>query len=81
MYMLSRLVVSDFLQPQGAVVCQAPPSMGFLKQGYWNALLFPTPGDLPGPGTEPESPALVGGFFTTVPPGKHITDWYSRIQM
>ena len=26
--------------------------------------------DLPGPGLEPESPALTGGFLTTVPPGK-----------
>ena len=33
---------------------------------------FPTPGDLPNPGFEPTSPAssaLVGGFFTTEPPG------------
>ena len=32
-----------------------------------------TPGDLPNSGTEPMSlgsPALAGGFFTTVPPGK-----------
>ena len=82
MYMLSCLVVSDSLQPQGAVVCQAPLSMGFLKQGYWNVLWFPTPGDLSYLGIEPEFPALAGGLFTTVPPGKHITiDWYSRIQM
>ena len=26
--------------------------------------------DLPGPGIESESPALQGGFLTTVPPGK-----------
>ena len=26
--------------------------------------------DLPGPGLEPMSPALAGGFLTTVPPGK-----------
>ena len=26
--------------------------------------------DLPGPGMEPVSPALGGGFFTTEPPGK-----------
>ena len=35
--------------------------------------LFPSPGDLPHPGTEltsPVSPALAGGFFTTVLPGK-----------
>ena len=26
--------------------------------------------DLPGPGLEPVSPALAGGFLTTVPPGR-----------
>ena len=26
--------------------------------------------DLPGPGIEPVTPALVGRFFTTEPPGK-----------
>ena len=29
--------------------------------------------DLPGPGLEPVSPALAGGFVTTVPPGKPNT--------
>ena len=28
--------------------------------------------DLPGPGLEPVSPALTGGFLTTVPPGKTL---------
>ena len=27
--------------------------------------------DLPGPGLEPMSPALAGGFLTTAPPGKY----------
>ena len=39
---------------------------------YWSGLPFPTPGDLPDPETEPTSPALVGVFFTTEPPGKAI---------
>ena len=26
--------------------------------------------DLPGPGLQPVSPALAGGFLTTAPPGK-----------
>ena len=38
--------------------CQAPPSMGFSKQEYWNGLPFPSPGDPPNPGIEPVSPAL-----------------------
>ena len=28
--------------------------------------------DLPGPGLEPVSPVLTGGFLTTVPPEKHL---------
>ena len=44
--------------------------MGFFRQEYWSMLPFPSLGDLPGPGIEPASPALAGGFFTTEPPGK-----------
>ena len=49
------------------VARQAPLSVGFPRQGRWSALPFPPAGDLPGPGTEPGSPALAGGFFTTEP--------------
>ena len=31
--------------------------MGFSRQEYWNGLPFPSPGELPNPGTEPGSPA------------------------
>ena len=51
---------------------QAPLSMKFTRQEYWSRLPFPTPGDLPDPGIEPmspASPALAGGFFTTMPFG------------
>ena len=44
--------------------------MGFPRQEYWSGLPLPSLGDLPDPGTEPRSPALAGGFFTTEPPGK-----------
>ena len=37
---------------------QVPLSMGFSRQEYWSRLPFPSPGDLPHPGTEPRSPAL-----------------------
>ena len=50
------------------VACQAPLSMGFSRQEYWNRLPFPPPGDLPNPGIEAESlvpPELAGGFFTS----------------
>ena len=52
------------------VACQAPLSMEFSRREYWSGLSFPSPGDLPNPGTEPTSPALAGRFFTTEPPGK-----------
>ena len=38
------------------VACQAPLSMGFSRQQYWNGLPFSSPGDLPDPGIKPESP-------------------------
>ena len=37
---------------------QAPPSMEFSRQGYWSGLPLPSPGDLPDPGIEPQSPSL-----------------------
>ena len=37
---------------------QAPPSMEFSKQEYWSGLPFPSPGDLPSPGIELQSPAF-----------------------
>ena len=58
------------------VVPLAPLSMGFSRQEYWSGLPFPSPGDLPNPGSEPKhrfcivSPALAGGFFITEPSGK-----------
>ena len=39
------------------VACQAPLSMGFSRQEYWSGLPFPSPGDLPDLGIEPQSPA------------------------
>ena len=46
--------------------------MGFLRQEFWSGVPFPSPGDIPDSGTEPASPALAGGFFTTEPPGKPL---------
>ena len=41
------------------VAYQASLSMGFSRQEYWSGLPFPSPGDLPDPGIEPMSPALL----------------------
>ena len=49
---------------------QAPPSMGFSRQGYWSGLPFPSPGHLPTPGIEPGSPTLRAGSLPSEPPGK-----------
>ena len=43
---------------QWTMACLAPLSMGFSRQEYWSWSPFPSPGDLPDPGTKPESPAL-----------------------
>ena len=40
------------------VACEAPLSMEFSRQEYWNGLPFTFPGDLPDPGIEPGSPSL-----------------------
>ena len=32
--------------------------MGLFRQEYWSGLPFPSPGNFPDPGIEPESPAL-----------------------
>ena len=51
------------------VALQAPLSMGFSKQEYWSGLPFPSPGDLPDPGTEPLS-HWQAGSLPLVPSGK-----------
>ena len=61
--------VSDCSATPWTVGHQAPLSMGFSRQGYWSKLPFPSPGDLPNPGTELVSPALAGKLFTAEPPG------------
>ena len=66
---MSYLTLYDHMD---SVVHQAPLSMGFPRQEYWSGFLFPPPGALPDPGTEPESLALAGRFFTAEPTRKPI---------
>ena len=54
----ASLVVEHRLQTHRLSNCG---SRAHLLRGMW---------DLPGPGLEPVSPALVGRFSTTAPPGK-----------
>ena len=44
---------------------QAPLSIEFSRQEHWSGLPFPSPGDLPNPGIEPESPALQADSLLT----------------
>ena len=46
----SCLTLCDLM---GCRVLQAPLSMGFSRQEYWNGLPFPSPEDLPNSGIEP----------------------------
>ena len=54
---------------------QAPLSMGFSRQQYWSGWPFPSPGDFPNPGIEPESPTLQVDTLSSEPPGKLLVDW------
>ena len=65
------LVTKSCLILRDPMDCSLP--MGFLRQEHWSRLLFPSPGYLPDPGTEPTSsvfPAFAGRFFIIAPPGK-----------
>ena len=69
---LSHSVVSDSAT-SWTVALQASLSMEFSRQEYWSRLPFPALGDLSDPGIKLMSlgsPALMGRFFTTAPPGK-----------
>ena len=50
--------------------CQAPMSIGFFRQEYWNGLPFPSPADILNPGIEPLSPALQADSLATESPWK-----------
>ena len=41
------------------VACRILLSMAFPRQEYWSGLPFPSPGDLPDPGTESASSAFL----------------------
>ena len=71
--MLSCFSRVQFFVTPWTVARQAPLSMGISRQEYLSGLLCPPLGDIPDPGVELTSlmsPALAGGFFATVPPGK-----------
>ena len=52
---------------------KASLSMEFSRQEYWSGYSFPSPGDLPDPGIEPESLALQADSLPSEPPEKPIS--------
>ena len=54
--------------------CSPPGSSveGFSGQEYWNGLPFPSPGNLPNPGTEPGSPASQADALPSEPPVSEV---------
>ena len=54
------------------VTCQAPLSMGFPRQEYWNGLPFPSLGESSQFRDETKVAYLAGRFFTTEPHGESI---------
>ena len=58
------------LQLHGLYPTRHPCPWGFSRKEYWSELPFPSPGDLPNPGTEPRSPALQVDSLPAEPSGK-----------
>ena len=50
------------------VTCQAPLSVEFSRPEYCSEFPFPSPGTLPNPEMEPESPALQANCLPCEPP-------------
>ena len=73
-FVLSHFSCVQLFSSLWTVASQAPLSMGFSRQEYWSGLPCPSPGDLPNPGIEPESPALQADCLHLEPPGSpHLT--------
>ena len=72
-WVLSHFSLVQLFATPWTVAHQAPLSMGFSRQEYWNGLPCPSPEDLPEPGIEsasPASPALQADSLITEPPGR-----------
>ena len=61
-----------FFATPWTVAFQIPPPMGFSRQEYWSGLPFPSAGDLPDPGIEPESPVVQADTLPSETPGTII---------
>ena len=62
------------------VAREAPLSMEFYRQEYWNGLPFPTPGYLPNPRIELRSSALQADSLQSETPGKPLPDYRRTVK-
>ena len=76
---VSHSVVSDSAIPW-SVAHQAPLSMGFSRQEYWNEMPFPSLEDLANLGIKPRSSAFQAGSLPSVPPGKPLITHHLKLK-
>ena len=69
-----------FFATPWTVARQAPLSMEFTRQEYWSQLRFPSLGDLPDSGIEPEAPALQVDSLPSELQGKPHGGYYLHIK-
>ena len=62
--------MSNSLQPYRLQLARFFCPWEFSRQEYWSGLPFPSPGDLPNPGSALRSPALQVDSFLTEAPGE-----------
>ena len=76
----AQVWICSLLVTPWTVAHRAPLSMEFSRQESWNGLPFPSPGDLPEPGTEPGSPAPRADSLPIEVPGKlsESSKWHSK---
>ena len=72
--------MSDSLWPPWTVAHQAPLSIKFFRQEYWNGLPFLSPEDLPDPEIETRSPAWQADCLPSEPPGKSHHSRLNRLK-
>ena len=68
--LFSGQVLSNSLQLHGLYSPLGSSVHGIFQARILDWVAFPSPENLPNPGTEHVSPALAGGFFTTEPSGE-----------
>ena len=68
-----KVLVTQFVQifmTPWIITHQAPLPMKIFRQEYWSGLPFPSPGDLPHPGSKPRSPEMQTNSLPSETQGK-----------